>query len=70
MKNLSADEVKRLQKIEKAARELKDKMQVVMDSPEYFAVFSFWHSHFGNYKGGSWEMEFAALSEIAKNDPA
>lgn len=59
-------EIIRLQKIEKAALELKNKMQAVMDSPEYFAVFSFWHTHFGQYKGGSWEMEFSALSHALK----
>lgn len=60
-------ENERLQEIEIAARKLEEKMEAVMNSAEYFAVFSFWHSHFGDYKGGSWEMEFSALRHALKN---
>ena len=62
-------EIQRLERIEKAARELKDKMQAIQDSPEYFAVFSFWKTHFGNYKGDSWEMEFIALAHSLRAKP-
>lgn len=63
---LSEADYRALLRVAKAAEKMREKMESIIASDEYFAVWQSARLHRGPYQGDKWEAEAAALDRALK----